>query len=39
MPYAVEFDDILICPYVEKGGFLVILVMSVWIITFIGYKL
>ena len=37
MPYAVVFDDILICSYVEKGDFLVILVMDVELINFIGY--
>ena len=37
MPYAVVFDDILICPYVEKGCFLVIVVMAVELSTFIGY--
>ena len=37
MPYAVVFDNILIYPYVDKGGFLVIVVMAVEFFTFIVY--
>ena len=37
MPYAVVFDNILIFPYVDKGGFVVIFVMTVELSTFIGY--
>ena len=38
MPYAVVFYDVLMCPYLEKGGYLGILVIDVELITFIGYK-
>ena len=31
------FDDILICPYLDKVSFLVIVVMYVELSTFIGY--
>ena len=37
MPYAVVFVNICICLYVEKAGLLVIVVMTVELITFIGY--
>ena len=37
MPYAVVFDHIPMCPYLEKGGLLVIVFMDVERITFIGY--
>ena len=37
MSYAMVFDNILICTYVDKGGFVVIVVMTVELINLIGY--
>ena len=37
IPDAVVFDDVLMCPYLEKGVFLVIVVMAVELSTLIGY--
>ena len=37
MPYEVVFDDFLMCTYLDKGGFLVIVVADVELSTFLGY--